>query len=90
MPPSTDALPGGDLIENGLADHARGVCSIEALLVSIGAPRLAPSASMSSIRFPAPSVGCMHNCTLKTLTRRTQGTTDSFAASSASSGPRHA
>ncbi len=33
-------LPGGELIERGLADRARGVCSIEALLVSIGAPRL--------------------------------------------------
>lgn len=35
------ALPGGDLIERGLADRARGLDSIEALLVSIGAPRLA-------------------------------------------------
>lgn len=35
-----DQLPGGDLIERGLADRASGVCSIEGLLVSIGAPRL--------------------------------------------------
>jgi hypothetical protein len=35
-----DALPGGDLIEQGLADLAKGICSVEALLVSIGAPRL--------------------------------------------------
>ena len=34
------ALPGGDLIEAGVADLARGVESIAALLVSIGAPRL--------------------------------------------------
>jgi hypothetical protein len=34
-------LPGGDLIEKGLADRRRGLISIEALLVSIGAPRLA-------------------------------------------------
>jgi hypothetical protein len=34
------ALPGGDLIEAGTADLARGVESIPALLVSIGAPRL--------------------------------------------------
>lgn len=34
-------MPGGDLIEKGLADRRRGVISIEALLVSIGAPRLA-------------------------------------------------
>ena len=37
----TRSLPGGDLIERGLDDRARGVCSVEALLVSIGAPRLA-------------------------------------------------
>ena len=35
-------LPGGDLAEAGLADLGRGVESVEALLVSIGAPRLAP------------------------------------------------
>ena len=33
-------LPGGDLIERGLDDHDRGIPSVEALLVSIGAPRL--------------------------------------------------
>lgn len=33
-------LPGGDLIDRGLSDLDRGVASIEALLVSIGAPRL--------------------------------------------------
>lgn len=34
------AFPGGDLIEQGLADLTRGVESIPALLVEIGAPRL--------------------------------------------------
>lgn len=34
------SLPGGDLIAAGLDDLARGVESVEALLVSIGAPRL--------------------------------------------------
>ena len=34
------ALPGEDLIEKGLADLARGAETAEALLVSIGAPRL--------------------------------------------------
>ena len=34
------ALPGEDLIEKGLADLARGEETAEALLVSIGAPRL--------------------------------------------------
>ena len=33
-------LPGGGLISKGLADLSRGVESVEALLVSIGAPRL--------------------------------------------------
>ncbi len=36
-----DSLPGGDLIREGLADLSRGIESIPALLVSIGAPRLA-------------------------------------------------
>lgn len=34
------ALPGGDLIEGGLADLARGVESVAALVVAVGAPRL--------------------------------------------------
>lgn len=34
------SLPGADLVERGLADLAGGEESIEALLVSIGAPRL--------------------------------------------------
>lgn len=33
-------LPGGELVQEGLADLARGVESVAALLVSIGAPRL--------------------------------------------------
>jgi hypothetical protein len=35
------ALPGADLVERGLTDLDRGIESIEALLVSIGSPRLA-------------------------------------------------
>ena len=38
MPEET--LPGSDLIATGLEDLSRGVHSIPALLVSIGAPRL--------------------------------------------------
>jgi hypothetical protein len=34
------AFPGGDLVQEGLADLARGVETVPALLVSIGAPRL--------------------------------------------------
>jgi len=36
----SDALPGADLIRDGLRDLAAGVESIESLLVLIGAPRL--------------------------------------------------
>jgi hypothetical protein len=35
-----DALPGADLIRDGLRDLAHGVESIQALLVLVGAPRL--------------------------------------------------
>lgn len=38
--PSLSELPGGDLIEQGLADLQAGVVSVESLLVEIGAPRL--------------------------------------------------
>jgi hypothetical protein len=34
------AFPGGDLVQEGLADLGRGAETIPALLVSIGAPRL--------------------------------------------------
>jgi hypothetical protein len=35
-----DGLPGSQLVEAGLSDLARGVESVPALLVAIGAPRL--------------------------------------------------
>jgi hypothetical protein len=35
-----EALPGGDLVQEGIADLARGIESIPSLLVSIGAFRL--------------------------------------------------
>jgi hypothetical protein len=34
------SLPGSDLIERGVADLGDGISSVEALLVSVGAPRL--------------------------------------------------
>jgi len=34
------AFPGGDLVQEGLADLARGAETVPALLVSIGPPRL--------------------------------------------------
>ncbi len=47
-------LPGGDLVEAGLADLERGVESVEALLVSIGAPRLTALGLDVSSAFDAP------------------------------------
>lgn len=35
-----EALPGGEIVERGVRDLHRGVASIEALVVSIGASRL--------------------------------------------------
>lgn len=35
------ALPGGDLVAEGLADLSAGRVTVEAALVSVGAPRLA-------------------------------------------------
>jgi hypothetical protein len=35
-----ERLPGGDLVAKGLEDLARGQATIEALLVSVAAPRL--------------------------------------------------
>jgi hypothetical protein len=36
----TESLPGNDLVRQGIEDLSRGVESVPALLVSIGAPRL--------------------------------------------------
>ncbi len=38
--PTTSTLPGSELVEAGLRELAEGRCTIPALLVSIGAPRL--------------------------------------------------
>ena len=47
-------LPGSDLVATGIADLARGVEWIEALLVSIGAPRLAALGLDVDSRFDDP------------------------------------
>ncbi len=38
---ATSALPGAELVDRGIVDLERGAETIESLLVSIGAPRLA-------------------------------------------------
>ena len=49
-----NALPGSELVEKGLADLAAGIESDEALLVSIGAPRLAGLGYDVSRAFDSP------------------------------------
>ena len=49
-------LPGADLVEQGLRDLAAEVESPEALLVSIGAPRLAALGFELPATFPDPEM----------------------------------
>jgi len=49
-------MPGVDLIDRGIADLGRGVESPEALLVSIGVPRLEPL----GLEIPAPIASAEH------------------------------
>lgn len=49
-----EGLPGEDLVRRGIADLERGVESVEALLVSIGAPRLRRLGFAVSEPFPSP------------------------------------
>lgn len=51
-----EALPGGELIEQGLADLAAGRESIPALLVSIGAPRLRRAGVKIPRSLPSPEI----------------------------------
>jgi hypothetical protein len=43
-----DGLPGADLIEKGLADHANGLRSPEACLVEMASPRLAAAGILNA------------------------------------------
>lgn len=51
-----DLLPGADLIDAGLEDLRRGVESVPALLVSIGAPRLARIGISVPPTLPSPEL----------------------------------
>jgi hypothetical protein len=52
--PVEDTMPGADLVTLGLDDLARGVVSVPALLVSIGAPRLARAGVEVPSPWPSP------------------------------------
>ena len=47
-------LPGGDLVAKGLLDLAASCMTVEALLVSIAAPRLRDLGVMVAVPFPDP------------------------------------
>ena len=49
-------LPGADLVAAGIEDLDRGVESVEALLVSIGAPRLQGLGFRLASPFPSPEL----------------------------------
>ena len=49
-----ERLPGGDLVQKGLADLAESRVTIEALLVSIAAPRLARRGLLAAAPLPDP------------------------------------
>src|SRR5437870_1437816 len=46
------ALPGGDMVRAGLADLSRGIETVEALLVSVGATRL----RSAGVEVPDPAI----------------------------------
>ncbi len=52
----TSPLPGADLVAKGLEDLGRGVESVEALLVSIGRPRLERIGFEVPLRYEHPEV----------------------------------
>lgn len=49
-------LPGEDLVRKGIADLERGIESVEAFLVSIGAPRLESLGFEVSNPIPSPEL----------------------------------
>ncbi|MBA3637752.1 MAG: hypothetical protein M3541_10050 [Acidobacteriota bacterium] len=53
------SIPGADLIERGLRDVARGAETVEALPVSIGAPRLRGLGLSIEHPFPSPERSCL-------------------------------
>jgi hypothetical protein len=70
------SLPGGEPVQAGLADAAAGLETLPSVLVSIGAPASAASASKSPIcRSLIPSTVSMRCWPRKTATPYTRATT---------------
>lgn len=51
-----EALPGSDLVAKGVSDLQHGIESLESLLVSIGAPRLAGLGIEVATPIPRPEI----------------------------------
>lgn len=70
------AIPGGDLVERGIADLKRERDSIEALVVSIGAPRLA----MAGISVPPPIPSPEHKLYARLAEEKANGAHSAYNA----------
>ena len=80
------SLPGHEPVGKGLDDLGRGVESNEALLVSIGEPRLRQAGIEVPKPLASPSIASTSGSPPRTPTRPTAATTRSSAGLSASSG----
>lgn len=70
------ALPGADLVERGIEDLAHGRDSVEALLVSIGAPRLAAA----GLAVPAPIASPEHRLYARLAEEKADGAHSAYNA----------
>jgi hypothetical protein len=70
------AAPGADLVERGIEDLEHGRASIEALLVSIGAPRLAGA----GIAVPSPIPSPEHKLYTRLANERANGAHSAYNA----------
>jgi hypothetical protein len=73
---SMQAVPGGDLVERGIEDLRHERESIEALLVSIGAPRLA----VAGIAVPTPISSPEHKLYARLALEKADGAHSAYNA----------
>jgi hypothetical protein len=76
IPTGLLAVPGADLVERGIDDLGHERDSVEALLVSIGAPRLA----MAGISVPAPIPSPEHKLYARLAKEKANGAHSSYNA----------
>jgi hypothetical protein len=73
---SMQAVPGADLVERGIEDLRNERDSIEALLVSIGAPRLA----LAGIAVPTPIPSPEHKLYARLVVEKANGAHSAYNA----------